>query len=130
MHELLAPLFYAIYFDSVADDASVEPELRDICAVKHIAGDAWALFDTVMDGVSTWYEWREPDPRSLAAQGKNNMPGHVHLVAPSGPNGLQPWVAPIVKACNRIQNEHIKTVDPALWAALNKASIEPQMYGM
>ncbi|KAH6918633.1 rab-GTPase-TBC domain-containing protein [Coprinopsis sp. MPI-PUGE-AT-0042] len=130
MHELLAPLFYAIHFDSVTEESPVEPELREICSVKHVAGDAWALFDTVMDGVSTWYEWREPDPRSSVRQGKGDMPGHVHLVAPTGPNGLQPWVAPIVKACNRIQNDHLKNVDPALWNVLQKSGIEPQMYGI
>ncbi|EAU88586.1 TBC1 domain family member 5 isoform CRAb [Coprinopsis cinerea okayama7 len=130
MHELLAPLYYAIYFDSVDESAAVEPELREICSVAWIAADAWALFDTVMDGVSTWYEWREPDYRTLAAERQPGIAGHVHLVAPNGPNGLQPWVAPIVKACNHIQNELLKKVDPALWNAMSKAGIEPQIYGI
>ncbi|TFK29890.1 RabGAP/TBC [Coprinopsis marcescibilis] len=130
MHELLAPLYYAVNFDAVGEHASVEHELREICSRDWVAADAWALFDAVMDGVSSWYEWREPDPRLVLQEQQGPLSGHVNLVIPDGRHGIQAWVAPIVKTCNYIQNDLLKKVDPNLWAALQKAGIEPQLYGI
>lgn len=130
MHELLAPLYHAVYFDSVTEGSTVEPELRQLCSRKYVGADSWALFDSVMQGVSTWYEWQEPDPRTAGRRSQTSLSGHVHFVVPEGQNGLQPYIAPIVKACNKIQNEMLKKCDPALWKSMQNAGIEPQIYGM
>lgn len=140
MHELLAPLYYAVHFDAVPDTFTSPnaPHLKMLCSTKHVGADAWALFDAVMQGVSVWYEWQEPPPVSVGGgNGKQRsspsqapLSGHVHLIIPEGQNGIQPYIAPIVKACNRIQNELLKKCDPALWKAMQNAGIEPQIYGM
>ncbi|TFY80327.1 hypothetical protein EWM64_g3677, partial [Hericium alpestre] len=128
MHELLAPLYYAVDWDSLSEEkaasAGVEPELAELCARKWVAADAWTLFESVMRGVGTWYEWREaPDKPSL-------VPGHVHLNVPNGQVHVEPYVAPILRSCNRIQKELLRSVDPILWDRIHTAGLEPQIYGI
>jgi TBC1 domain family member 5 len=61
MHELLAPLYHAVDFDSISQDADtrLDPGMLEFCSSSWIAADAWGLFEAVMRGVSRWYEWRE-----------------------------------------------------------------------
>jgi TBC1 domain family member 5 len=129
MHELLASLYYAVDFDSVAEDeASLETHpLSEICPRAWVAADAWSLFTTVMRGVGRWYEWREA---KNADQGKTALASHVHLSATPGDTGIKPYVAPIVEACNNVQSVLLKSVDPQLWKSLQSSGIEPQIYGM
>ncbi|KIM55849.1 hypothetical protein SCLCIDRAFT_90330, partial [Scleroderma citrinum Foug A] len=116
MHELLAPLFYAIDFDSVQEGHEISETdslFTELCSRKWVAADSWALFSAVMRKISLWYEWREP----------TSPPTH-------GPVNLKPYVPPIVDACNRIQGTLLKSVDPALHEAMQNAGVEPQMYGL
>lgn len=141
MHELLAPLYYAVDFDSISLSAAPSP-VEEFCSRVWVAADAWALFSSVMRGVGRWYEWREskvanfPDntvttPTSMNGSGKNPLASHVHLNLEGGPGmGMQPYVAPIVETCNKIQSVLLKSVDPPLWKSLQASGIEPQMYGM
>lgn len=128
MHELLAPVFLAVDFDSIADDESeaLESDTKEFCSRTWIAADSWALFRIVMSGVSTWYEWREPQPTAL--------PPHLETQFRHGPadnqGDLRPYVAPIVLTCQRLQSDMVKSVDPVLWQSMQKAGIEPQIYGM
>ncbi|TFK42631.1 rab-GTPase-TBC domain-containing protein [Crucibulum laeve] len=128
MHELLAPLYFAVSYDSIPEeDREVEDvELRELCSETWIAADAWSLFEAVMGGVSQWYEWRERTvdnaPSALAT--------HVNLNIPDGQNGIQPYVAPIVKACTRIQSTLLNSTDPQLWKQMQASGIEPQIYGI
>lgn len=48
----------------------------------------------------------------------------------SGSGEIQPYVAPIVEACNRVQSTYLKSVDPDLWKHLQASGIEAQIYGM
>ncbi|KAI0320176.1 rab-GTPase-TBC domain-containing protein, partial [Amylostereum chailletii] len=63
MHELLAPLYYAIEYDSLPDldpsSSSDDGETRKMCSSRWVAADAWTLFDNVMRAAGKWYEWRE-----------------------------------------------------------------------
>ena len=133
MHELLAPLFYAIGesssyhgfttvsdgfldFDSVQEGHEVSKTdalFAELCSRSWVAADSWALFSAVMQNVSLWYEWREPKPSPVR-----------------GPVNLKPYVPPIVDACNRIQGTLLKSVDPALHEAMQNAGVEPQLYGL
>lgn len=56
MHELLATLYYAVDYDSIGrkDDLRVEPGMAEFCSRIWVAGDAWALFVQVMNGVGQW----------------------------------------------------------------------------
>lgn len=133
MHELLAPLYFAVHHDAVTPEQvhdSSFNELVDICSADYIAADAWALFNAVMNGVSRWYEWREADPQSGSATNSlASFPNHVVLPA-NGQTNIQPYVAPIVQACNHIQTNLLQACDPTLWQSIQKAGIEPQIYGM
>ena len=126
MHELLAPLYYAIDHDSLTDDADADPEVKEFCARAWVATDAWLLFDAVMKSAGRWYEWQEgkshTDPSPLQS--------HVQLNVAGGEMGMKPYIAPIVEACNRVQSVLLKSIDPELWKAMQSAGIEPQIYGM
>ncbi|KAG1782766.1 rab-GTPase-TBC domain-containing protein [Suillus placidus] len=119
MHELLAPVYYAVDYDSTADDAtssSDESVFREICSRTWIAADSWALFCAIMNGISKWYEWREPSSiETSSARGQVNF---------------KPYMPPITLACNHIQNSLLKSVDPILHGVLQNSGIEPQIYGL
>lgn len=119
MHELLAPVYYAVDYDSTADDAtssSDESIFREICSRTWIAADSWTLFCAIMDDISKWYEWREPSSvESTSARGQVN---------------LKPFMSPITLACSHIQNSLLKSVDPILYGVLQSSGIEPQIYGL
>ncbi|KAG0705875.1 rab-GTPase-TBC domain-containing protein [Suillus ampliporus] len=119
MHELLAPVYYAVDYDSTADDttsSSDESVFREICSRAWIAADSWALFCAIMDDISGWYEWREPSP--------------VETSSTRGQVNFKPYVSPIITACNHIQSNLLKSVDPILHGALQSSGIEPQIYGL
>ncbi|EJD46100.1 RabGAP/TBC [Auricularia subglabra TFB-10046 SS5] len=122
MHELLAPILYAVDHDSLdpheardSEGPSQRTELLDLCDRTWIEADAWALFREVMSNISIWYEWRERPQTTFAAD------GHLEIT---------PYVAPIVQVCNRINTELVRAVDPILHAALQKGGVEPQIYGI
>jgi TBC1 domain family protein 5 len=118
MHELLALLYYACDFDSISEEQAARlksRELGDLLSRAWVTADAYTLFLAVMRGVGRWYEWREHPASS--------SPG-------PGPVDIQPYVAPIVEACNRIQSTYLKSVDPDLWKHLQASGIEAQIYGM
>ena len=127
MHELLAPLYYAVDYDSIPEDNDLpESGFREFCSRAWVAADAWTLFSRVMEGTGRWYEWqasKTPSP------GPSPIPSHVQLSA-TPDVVLKPYVAPIIEACNRIQSVMLKSVDPQLWRSMQNAGIEPQIYGM
>lgn len=126
MHELLAPLYYVIDYDSIGSEADIAPELVEFCSRAWVAADAWALFGVVMQGVNSWYEWREPSPPTLPSP----LRSQFRHGAPEGRLDLKPYVAPIVLTCQKLQSELLKAADPLLWQGLQKSGIEPQIYGM
>ncbi|KAG7452579.1 RabGAP/TBC [Guyanagaster necrorhizus] len=129
MHELLAPLYYAVEYDSVSEDDQEyvhDFKVQEICSKSWAAADAWCLFSAVMQSASQWYEWREP---SVDAKGRSPLPSHVHLHIP-GPIDLKPYVPPIVQTCNNIQANLLRTTDPQLWQRFQTTGIEPQIYGI
>ena len=129
MHELLAPLYFAVSYDAITRDENDHyQELEELCSADYVAADAWALFQFVMDGVSRWYEWREPLGTDVLNSSSSGFPNHVHIQ--NGQNGMQPYVAPIVQACTEIQSTLLRQCDPHLWQHMQKVGIEPQIYGM
>lgn len=129
MHELLAPLYYAVDYDSIGDTGVPENPLAEFTSHLWVPADAWALFSAVMRYAGKWYEWREwngitTDDKTPA------LPNHVQLNVPDGQVDLKPYVAPIVETCNRIQSNLVRSVDPILWKSMQTCGIEPQIYGM
>ncbi|KAJ7709981.1 rab-GTPase-TBC domain-containing protein [Mycena rosella] len=128
MHELLAPLYYAVDYDSTEEAAEVEGDaaIHELCSRTWVAADAWALFEAVMRGASKWYEWQEPP----AASRVNPSPFTTHVNIPAGPVDIKPYITPVVEDCNRIQSNLLRTADPLLWKHMQAAGIEPQIYGI
>jgi TBC1 domain family protein 5 len=132
MHELLAPLYYAIDYDSIPEDGNSEhdmADIRELCSRTWVAADAWTLFITIMRGVSRWYEWRDA-PSQTTGSSSSPFARHVILDVPNGQLDTKPYMAPIVEVCSRIQSSLLKSVDPLLWKSMQGAGIEPQIYGM
>ncbi|KAG8771744.1 hypothetical protein FRC12_003438 [Ceratobasidium sp. 428] len=114
MHELLAPILWALDYDSLeAKGEGDEAEMREFVSREYIPADAWALFSRIMDGAREWYEWREPTPSTGTAISTQT-----------------PWVAPINALCAKIGGEYLRVCDPALYSRMNELGIEPQMYGI
>ncbi|KAH0583932.1 hypothetical protein H2248_009520 [Termitomyces sp. 'cryptogamus'] len=131
MHEILAPLYYAVEFDSLSPIGGPdEADVREVCSNTWVAGDAWALFDSVMRELSRWYEWREPSPNAAPRNAISPLTTHVNFNIPDGPLNIKPYTAPIVEACNRIQSTYLRTTDPQLYKHMQAAGIEPQIYGI
>ncbi|KAK0459657.1 RabGAP/TBC [Desarmillaria tabescens] len=130
MHELLAPLYYAVEYDSISEDDQEyvhDFKVHEMCSKPWVAADAWCLFDAVMQSTSRWYEWQEPP---VDAKGRSPLPSHVLLHIPEGAVDLKPYVPPIVQTCNNIQANFLRTTDPHLWQRLQTTGIEPQIYGI
>lgn len=132
MHELLAPIYLAVDFDSVESTCSKDDsDLETFCSRTWVAADAWALFSVVMDGVHDWYEWREPSPLGLPSPLKTQFRYGANSNASDGNGqGLKTFIAPIVLACQRLQTDFLRIADPVLFDSLQKAGVEPQIYGM
>jgi TBC1 domain family protein 5 len=123
MHELLALLYYACDFDSISEEQAVGLENRepiDLLSRAWVSADAYTLFLAIMRGVGRWYEWRKPQTSLQKGLSPPNL----------GSGEIQPYVAPIVEACSRIQSTYLKSVDPDLWKHLQASGIEAQIYGM
>ncbi|CAE6393024.1 unnamed protein product [Rhizoctonia solani] len=113
MHELLAPVLWALDYDSLdGKGQGQDAEMFDFLSRDYVPADAWAIFSRIMEGVGSWYEWREPKP-----------------AATGGPSPT-PWVAPINEICSKIGGEYLAACDPALYAQMSELGIEPQMYGI
>ncbi|TFK86251.1 RabGAP/TBC [Polyporus arcularius HHB13444] len=125
MHELLAPLYYAVDYDSLSEDTNTDTSTKEFCSRAWVAADAWLLFTAVMKGAGRWYEWQE----GKTPADRSPLPSHVQLNV-SGDTRVKPYIAPIVEDCNRIQSVFLKGVDPELWKSLQTAGIEPQIYGI
>lgn len=115
MHELLACVYRVVDYDAVGDDCS-NPQLQEFCSSSYVAADAHALFELIMKYMEPWYEW----------QPSNNVDFSTANETPT----LEPYVAPIIKACVSLRDEKLRLVDPYLWEKLREGGIEPQIYGM
>lgn len=125
MHELLASIYQVVDYDSLLESDNVPSILSEFCSRTWVAADSWLLFHHIMQAASKWYEWQEPkESAPVITSSRAQGPGS------GGPLALKPYVAPISEACARIQGTLLKSVDPALWRAMQNAGIEPQIYGM
>lgn len=116
MHELLAAVFLAVDNDSLDRWTTVvsNETVVELCDRTWVAADSWSLFGYIMKAISSWYEWQE----------------QPSTVIKDSAGRIQPYVAPIVLVCNKIQNQYLSQVDPALWEKLSEVGVEPQLYGM
>ncbi|KZT56423.1 hypothetical protein CALCODRAFT_317884 [Calocera cornea HHB12733] len=111
MHELAGAVLMVVDIDSLSGNNVSDSEALEFCTRDHVSADVYAIFRVLMEGAGRWYEWREPRQQSASRSGEG-------------------WVAPIVNICRHMQGQILRSVDPALWARLDSAGIEPQMYGI
>ncbi|EJU05342.1 RabGAP/TBC [Dacryopinax primogenitus] len=112
MHEVAGTILLVVDNDSIDYGAGIkDDELQECCARKSVSADVYAVFMSLMEGAHRWYEWREPRRRDVRGQPES-------------------WTAPIVHVCRMIQDQMLRSVDPALWAHLDSAGVEPQIYGI
>ncbi|KAG5646643.1 hypothetical protein DXG03_002633 [Asterophora parasitica] len=134
MHEVLASLYYAVAYDSLPapqpGTALDNADVHEVCSRTWVAGDAWALFESVMSSLSKWYEWREQPQNPTSRHTSSLLATHVNLNIPDGQLEIKPYIAPIVEACNHIQFNFLRATDPLLWKHMQAAGIEPQIYGI
>ena len=129
MHELLAPVYHAVYYDALAEGEVKDTVLQELCSKSWIAADAWTLFDSIMTSAGRWYEWQEPTI-SVPDRSPLNAHFHLHVTEGEGRVELKPYITPIVHTCNDIQANFLRKTDPQLWQRLQATGIEPQIYGM
>ncbi|KZO97897.1 hypothetical protein CALVIDRAFT_497121 [Calocera viscosa TUFC12733] len=112
MHELAGAVLMVVDSDSLLPSNEVsDGDVLEFCARDQLFADVYAIFNVLMKGAARWYEWREPRQQGPSQSGES-------------------WVAPIVHICRHMQGQILRSVDPALWAQLDAAGIEPQMYGI
>jgi TBC1 domain family member 5 len=128
MHELLAPVLWALDYDSLEGKGQAkDEEMYEFLSRDYVPADAWAIFSRIMNGVGVWYEWREP---VAAGRFITSIPGALPIAISVGGPPPAPWVAPINEMCSKIGGEYLIACDPVLGARMNELEIEPQMYGM
>lgn len=146
MHELLACVYRAVDFDSVERGLSrqVNPQLQELCDRTYVAADAHALFQSIMQRIETWYQWRAPIPDPVSPTSPLahvfRFSANEEVIYPSikpqvntlanGQLDLKQYVAPIIPTCVSLRDVKLRVVDPHLWEKLRDVGVEPQMYGM
>lgn len=112
LHELLAPLLYAIDQDSLPSSSTDSlPHL--VLAREFVEADCWTLFSALMQQAVAYY-----DPR-------NSIPIRIKA-APVG----EIYVQPVVAMAGRIYESHVQKIDPEVFFALERLEIEPQLFAV
>jgi len=108
MHELLAPILWAISQDAVkpetvstTDQAEAEGFMLDVLSHHYVEHDAFSLFCAVMQTAKTFYELGDNKDAS-----------------------------PIVARSQRVNDELLTAVDPELAEHLTHVGVLPQIYAM
>ncbi|ORX51314.1 RabGAP/TBC [Hesseltinella vesiculosa] len=130
MHELLAPIYWVVADDSLADmnqemrgNAQLDPTNRLMVQVldpDYIEHDAYILFNKLMTFAKPWYELTPTEPINRSKSTSD--------LAEASKTGQMS--NPIVNTCQRIQNQYLRAVDFSLYKHLNASDIEPQLYGI
>lgn len=97
--------------DRSMTQAEVDRIMRLLLDREHLEADAADLFFALMDRASAWYEWK-------AAAKTTDRKGSA------APN------AKILDMCNRIQDDVLRSVDPAVHQKFAAEGIEGQLWGM
>ncbi len=120
MHELLAPLVYALDQDAIdpvdtAPDASADSTMMDMLDASFIEHDAFALFSKLMEHAKSFYEVGD-------AASKN----------PSSSSGLgqQSPTSSIVERSQHIHEVCLRRIDPELSDHLKDIEVLPQVFIM
>ena len=118
MHEIVAPLLWAIERDAVniseadQDDDELLLSLLDSRYVEH---DTFTLFVIIMQSGKSFYELGAENP--MVTKQDND-----------GPVASSPTVSPILDRCRNICESLLPSVDPELAAQLGLLEISPSIF--
>lgn len=117
MHELLAPILWAVEQDAIAE-APIEPDelICQLCDCRFVEHDVFTLFTLVMQNAKTFYE--------QAGHSGPPQPGDK----PGKPAGA--LENPIIRRIQRIYEGYLPHVDPELAAHLKQVDLIPQVFLM
>lgn len=152
MHELIAPLLWAVDFDSLSpprfsDDDEDDEDDRSLAHLvlsrNHVEHDTWQLFSTLMKSAKAFYDFTPSVPQAVdssktaASAPSPSIPSSSSKTSAATAFGIPPasssasvLVQPIVATAIRIHDGLLKTIDCALWAKLESLAIEPQLYAL
>ena len=121
MHELLAPLLWAVDLDAITTASSdeeadpIDSDIKLLLGAHYIEHDAFTLFALLMRPAKSFYELGEPDQSSIAS---------------SAASGVQQQITPIVERSKRIHEVYLAHLDPGLAKHLTDIEILPQIFLM
>lgn len=114
MHELLAPILWAVERDSLETTAAKSSVMQNVLDSRFIEHDTFTLFARIMQTAKGFY-----DPS-------------VDRVVQRGPKGSKNKTAenesPILVRCRHIFSDLLPRVDPGLSAHLTELDITPQIF--
>lgn len=129
MHELLAPLLWVVDYDTLSPSPSLDSLPHLVLARDYIEHDTWSLFSALMRPARSLYDHTPSVPlpidRTAASSTTNLTLNHA-----GGPSATIVLVQPIVGTAIRIHDRLLQTIDPALWAKMEKVRVEPQLYAI
>ncbi|KAL8279810.1 hypothetical protein RQP46_007660 [Phenoliferia psychrophenolica] len=129
MHELLAPLLWAVDFDSLVPSGALDSLPHLVLARDYVEHDTWSLFSALMKTARTLYDHTPsvPLPVDRAAASSTTS---LTLAHAAGTSSTIVLVQPIVGTAIRIHDKLLQTIDPLLWAKMEKLRVEPQLYAI
>lgn len=130
MHELLAPILWAVEQDAIAprsldgdkSKASVDSDgllLREMLDATYVEHDAFTLLSLIMRSAKSFYELGEPERKS-----ETPSTGPTRLTQP------QHGASPIVERSKRIHEVYLARLDPELAKHLTNIEVLPQIFLM
>ncbi|KAM0751577.1 RabGAP/TBC [Meredithblackwellia eburnea MCA 4105] len=135
MHELLAPFLWTVDYDSLptpdsTSSTSTSSLAHLVLSREHVEHDAWSLFSTLMKSARALYDHAStialPANVTSASASTTSLTLN-HASSSSSPIVL---VQPIVATAIRIHDRLLQTIDPPLWAKMEKLRVEPQLYAI
>ncbi|RDW83406.1 RabGAP [Coleophoma crateriformis] len=124
MHELLAPILWAVEQDAIAPSnqkekstiisASEELLMKDVLNARYIEHDAFTLLSLVMRTAKSFYELGEPEKNTAHEAGPNRT--------------AQGGTSPIVERSKCIHEVYLARVDPGLAKHLTDIEVLPQIF--
>ncbi|GAB7351250.1 hypothetical protein MBLNU459_g1675t1 [Dothideomycetes sp. NU459] len=121
MHELLAPILWAIEMDAISPESSGgasadDKMLLQLCNPDFIEHDTFTLFGIIMQGAKSFYE-----------QAAHGAPSRL---APGSSKPAAKLENPILTRIHRIFEEYLPHVDPGLARHLQDIDLIPQVFLM
>ncbi|GAA6021314.1 hypothetical protein JCM10207_002694 [Rhodosporidiobolus poonsookiae] len=123
MHELLAPLLWAVDYDSLPPSSDEESLPHLVLARDWVEHDTWALFSALMKSAQVYYDHTPSVSVSPRPQSAFDRPSS------SSSGSASSLVQPIVSIANHLHTL-LLNLDPPLHAAFTRLQVEPQLYAI